>query len=357
MDKKITILHVIETLGLGGAEKSLVQTVNGMPGYRHVIVILQLPDTLKSQLKDAKLINLNCSSFFHRMKAVLKLIKIIKQEKADLVHAQLFHSTFVGRLASKGSMPFVFTLQSMLGEDLFKKDIFARILEKLTYSTNNYLIAVSNEALNDYKKYIKINPQRTTVIYNSIEEIFFAERYKLFIPGKKVRMIAVGNLKPLKNYDYILDALKEMPAEKFELDIYGDGTHRNFLQKRIDNEKLPVTLKGNVSDLHERVRGYDIYLHCSKYEGSSLAVFEAMACGLPLMVSDIPVLIENTGNFAIYTDLSNASDLAEKLIRIQRGELEVNELGEKGFQWVRTVAHPEVVLKQKLSFIKKCYNN
>jgi glycosyltransferase involved in cell wall biosynthesis len=353
MDKQITILHVIESLGVGGAEKSLVQAVNGMPGYRHIVAILHEPDTLKDKLTDARVINLAAHSIWQRWKAVKQLKQIIDAEQVDLVHAQLFNSTLVGRIASRGRVPFIFTLQSMLGEDLFKKDFVSRLLEKITYSKKNYLIAVSNEALNDYKKYIQPNQDRSTVIYNSIEQKFFAPSYKSFTPGRKVRLIAVGNLKPLKNYDYILDALKMIPGGLFELDIYGAGPHKDFLQQRIETEQLPVVLKGNVSDLQQRIGQYDIYLHCSKYEGSSLAIFEAMASGLPVIVSDIPVLRENTGGFSSYVDLQQPGDLAQKLIAVQKGELDINERGSKGFEWVKTVAHPSVVLAHTVNFYTK----
>lgn len=353
MEKRITILFVIESLGVGGAEKALVQTVNSMPQFRKIVVILHAPDILRTHLTDAELINLNCHSISDRVKAVRHLRKIIKNEKVDLVHAQLFNSSLVARLASRGTTPFVFTLQSMLGEDLFQKNIVARLAERFTYSHDNYIIAVSQEALNDYKKYIKTNPENETVIYNSIEEKFFAPSYKPVVPGKKLRMLAVGNLKPLKNHGYLLEALKSLPADFFELDIYGEGVDRDNLQTTIDTYNLPARLMGNVSDLDKRMKTYDLYLHCSKYEGSSLAVFEAMASGLPQVVSDIPVLIENTGGFATYVDLANPGDLAEKLDQIRTGERNINENGAKGFNWVKSVAHPDISRDRTLEVYDK----
>jgi L-malate glycosyltransferase len=353
MNRKITILHVIESLGLGGAEKAVVQAVNGNPEYRHIVAILHGPDVLKSQLKEAPFLNLEAVSVFDRVKAVSKLRKTILENKVDIVHAQLFNSTIVGRMASRGICPFVFTLQSMLGEDLFKKNYIARMVEKFTYSEGNYIIAVSNEALSDYRKYISANDRKATVIYNCIEENFFTDSFKRFVPGKKLRMVAVGNLKPLKNHEYILDALKHLPSGDFQLDIYGEGVQHEHLQNRINAEHLPAALMGNVSDLDKRLKDYDIYLHCSKYEGSSLAVFEAMASGLPLIVSNIPVLIENTGGFATYVDLSDPSDLASKLKNIRNGTEDINSQGEKGFEWVRTVAHPEVSRKQTVSIYEE----
>lgn len=109
MNIGLTIIHVIESLALGGAEKSLVQNVNAMPEYKHVVVILSEPDNLKVNLKNAEFINLNCSTFFQRLMAARKLREVIISMQPDLVHAQLFNSTLVARRASKGKVPFIFT--------------------------------------------------------------------------------------------------------------------------------------------------------------------------------------------------------------------------------------------------------
>jgi glycosyltransferase involved in cell wall biosynthesis len=347
---KLRILHIIESLGIGGAEKSLVQIVTGLSNYHHVVAILHSPDTLSNKLENIEIINLNSVSAWQKFRSIKKIRRIVKEKKIDLVHAQLFYSTLIGRVACQKSHPFIFTLQSMLGEDLLKKNRVARFLERKSYARENYVIAVSAAALNDYKKYVDVNDERVMIISNPIEAKFFGSSYKNLTPGKKIKLVAVGNLKPLKNFDYILDSLKNVPAENFELDIFGEGTLRKHLERRIQDEGLPVKLRGNVSDLHLHLRDYDIYLHCSKYEGASLAIFEAMATGLPLIVSDIPVLHENTGGYASFVNLNDPMQLTKVLIALQQGNIDVNGIGRKGFEWVKTIAHPDVVLHQIANF-------
>ncbi|HMG67696.1 MAG TPA: glycosyltransferase [Chitinophagaceae bacterium] len=349
------ILHIIESLGIGGAERSLIQMVNGLSEFDHIVVVLARPNDLAVQITNGKVINLGVTSFWGYLRAILRIRKLIKENSVTIVHAQLFKSTIVGRLAAGRKYPFVFTLQSMLGEDLFRKSFPARVLERLTCRPSNFLIAVSNEALHDYEKYIS-RPKEKRVISNSIDIRFFATVFKELTPQKKIRAVAVGNLKPLKNFDYLLDAFREIGSENFELDIYGEGVDRKHLETRIRVENLRVSLKGNAADLYERLKDYDIYLHCSKYEGASLAVFEAMASGLPLIVSDIPVLHENTGGFASFVNLSDSKDLAQKLILIQKGESNINTIGKKGFEWVKKIAHPDVVFTQIADFYDHIYS-
>lgn len=156
MNNKIKILHIIESLSVGGAEKSLIQTVNGLPEFDHLIVALSYPDDLASMITNARILTLGVTTLIGYWKAIFTIKKLIKKNNINIVHSQLFKSTIVGRLAAGKRIPFVFTLQSMLGEDLFKNSLRARIIERMTCQKRNYLIAVSKEALSDYEKYITV---------------------------------------------------------------------------------------------------------------------------------------------------------------------------------------------------------
>jgi hypothetical protein len=67
-------------------------------------------------------------------------------------------------------------------------------------------------------------------------------------------------------------------------------------------------------------------------------------------VSDIPVLHENTGGYASFVNLNDPMQLTKVLIALQQGNIDVNGIGRKGFEWVKTIAHPDVVLHQIANF-------
>jgi glycosyltransferase involved in cell wall biosynthesis len=75
-------------------------------------------------------------------------------------------------------------------------------------------------------------------------------------------------------------------------------------------------LKGQVSNIHEVLTQYDLFVMPSLFEGFSLSVLEAMAVQLPMLLSDIPSFREQCADTAIYFDLNDSNDFAAKFTHI-----------------------------------------
>ncbi|MBE6646416.1 MAG: glycosyltransferase family 4 protein [Ruminococcaceae bacterium] len=101
-----------------------------------------------------------------------------------------------------------------------------------------------------------------------------------------------GRLMDQKNHAMLIDAVsvvsKEYPDIKCE--IYGEGVLRDDLQNRIESHGLTgkVSLQGNVSNIHERLKECGIFVMTSEFEGLSNALVEAMMMGLPCITTDYP---------------------------------------------------------------------
>lgn len=131
-----------------------------------------------------------------------------------------------------------------------------------------------------------------------------------------------GRLMDQKNHAMLIDAVnivrKNHPEVKCE--IYGDGVLRNALQERINNLELAgaVSLMGNVSDIHERLKNCGLFVMTSEFEGLSNALIEAMMMGLPCITTDYPgadELIQDGVN-GIIVPRGDADKLAEQIKRI-----------------------------------------
>jgi glycosyltransferase involved in cell wall biosynthesis len=174
--------------------------------------------------------------------------------------------------------------------------------------------------LKDFDKWVGIKG-KSTVLYNVIDDSFFVNEPKKNFRSNGLRMVAVGNLRWQKNYPYLLKAFETMP-DNVSLDIYGDGDLRREFQNQIDAKGLNVRLCGHRIDMPLILRDYDLFVMSSLYEGFSLGLMEAMASGLPALLSDVPVLREAGGDCAVYFDLENPRDLVEKTLRfIENPEL------------------------------------
>jgi glycosyltransferase involved in cell wall biosynthesis len=326
-----TILHIIESLAVGGAEVLLVESLKGFNSeFRHVLVYMQPPETLLPFIVADKVYCLGHKDKFYAVKSTLKLRKIIIKEKIDLIHAHNYWPTMLARIAKPWKIPLIFTVHSLLSEDAFKINKLSLFLEKLTYDKSHHSIFVSETVKKDYDLHISIRGQ-SSVIGNFAADSFFEEKYKKETFSKDaLRMVAVGNLKYPKNYVYLIEAFKQLRDYPVYLDIYGQGSCEEEIQRKIEEYKLDkVTLKGNAEKPYTVLNQYDAFILSSIYEGMSLAVIEAMAIGLPCVLSDIDSNREVAGEAASYFSLSSTADCARKLINLYQNPDRLQQMGER----------------------------
>lgn len=104
------------------------------------------------------------------------------------------------------------------------------------------------------------------------------------------KIVTVGRLTPQKNQKMLISAFAALSAEnpELKLEIYGEGELREALQKQIDEIGLTdkAVLMGNCPDVHQRIKGAELFVLPSDYEGLSNALLEAMMMGLPCISTD-----------------------------------------------------------------------
>jgi glycosyltransferase involved in cell wall biosynthesis len=98
----------------------------------------------------------------------------------------------------------------------------------------------------------------------------------------------VARLEQQKDPLFALELLRQLPAH-VKLVWVGDGRLRGDFERMIQHYGLStrVFLEGWRTDARQRLAGFDIFLLPSEYEGFPFAVLEAMAAGLPCVVSDV----------------------------------------------------------------------
>jgi glycosyltransferase involved in cell wall biosynthesis len=139
--------------------------------------------------------------------------------------------------------------------------------------------------------------ERITTIVNGIDPDRFQSpesrselRQKLNLPTDRPVIISVGRLTRPKGYPYLLGALVLMASEARPLTlIVGDGPDRHDLESQITRLKLEhdVQLLGNRRDVPDLLAAADLFVLASLWEGLPLALLEAMASGLPSVVTAV----------------------------------------------------------------------
>lgn len=295
----------------------LVRVLKELKEYHNIVVTLQEKDYFGNELQCDEYICLNKPSLLSFPLAAVQLRKLIKKHKVDIVHSHLPQCNFVARLAVPGNIPLVTTIHTSIATAIDYKKWYIRLLDKLTYTCkSSAIIAVSNGALQDYFSVLHLKPHKTFVLYTFVD----TEQYQLqpvsSARDENFRIIAVGALRKGKNYAYLIEAFKKLHDSKIELHIYGNGPEKENIQAAIEVAKVPVVLKGQVSNIHEVLAGYDLFVMPSMFEGFSLSVLEAMAMQMPMMLSDIPSFKEQCADTAIYFDLNNTDDFVNKFTKI-----------------------------------------
>jgi glycosyltransferase involved in cell wall biosynthesis len=338
---KTNVLHVIDTLSVGGAEKLLVGIVNGLPQFNHHVVYLCGSNALEKDLPPTcKVVKLGFRSKWDTVRCVLQLRRYIRKHNIEAVHSHLVMATVITRLACPKKVQLFNTIHSMLGSRCFAPGKrMQRVIEKMTYKKRHHIIAVSEQVYNDYDSCIGIKGT-ASVLPNFVEDKFFKADYKRMSFNGTFRMVTVGNLKPAKNYPYLIEAFKKLP-KGIHLDVYGDGPLKNELQAEIEKHQLNIRLCGLRDDVHQVLPQYDMFVISSVVEGHPIALLEAMASGMPAILSDIPVLREATGNNGIFCDLANSNDFVNKVTAIANHEVDLDVYAKANFTRVKNMASKE----------------
>lgn len=327
-----SIMHIINSLSLGGAELLLKNTLQLLPGFNHTVVCLSAQNDLVEQMSQGNIevICIERSKPLPIWLTILKLRKIILEKQPALVHSHLFYSTICARLATPRTIPLVSTLHSVYSKDNFQINFKSLLAARLTLKKRHTLIGVSHYVLEDYFNYVPFKGKRF-VVHNFLPDDSFAY-HQHRSPEEQVKLVAVGNLKEAKNYRYLLQIVKQL--KNVSLDIYGTGGMEEELRNYIQKEKLAVRFCGSTVQIPAVFRNYDFFVQASCHEGFGLSVVEAMASGIPVLLSDIPVFREVTNGLCRFFPLDNPAKAAA-LIQEIFDEGYPAELPWQAFEFVR----------------------
>jgi glycosyltransferase involved in cell wall biosynthesis len=331
MSDKPVIVHVIDNLGRGGAETLLVDLLPEL-GNHYDIVLVTLTDYIEfdpSEISCKHRYSLDYNyaadlrSLIGLFRAARKLKNIIKKHKPVLVRSQLYWSTMVARLACPKQIPLIFSVHITLSDGIFYFNTKGRLLkwmEQLTYKKRHIMVGVTQEVVDDYQKTIGIKG-KSFVLHNYVKDAYFqhAIDYRPPVNGQ-LKIVAVGNPKKQKNYELVIGAFRLLKDPTVSCDIYGKSSYNEVLQKEIDKDRLPIYLKGKSPEVYRHLGKYDAYIMCSLFEGFGIAIAEAMAVGLPLFLSDLPVLREVSHGNAIFFNPDNDQQLKDRIEEFRSGK-------------------------------------
>lgn len=328
---KTTVLHIIDALNRGGAEKLLVNVVNALDtDFENIVLYFSSPHDLRSEIKTAKIICLDIPFSVSKLpKIVSGIRKVIEQNNVSIVHSHSYWTNIAVRFVRTKKLTVIQSYHSAVYDTMWKSNIvkLLALIDKVTYRKSIKLIAVS-----DYVKSIlerKLKYKNVKVLRNFVENPgIFNKECENYTLGEKLKIISVGNIKKEKNHDLVVEAFyRDLKDKNVKFDIFGTGTelekYRNDLkEKGITN----LQFKGQTSTVYEEMSKYNLFCMTSFSEACPLTPLEAMKVKLPMLLSDIPGFKEIAGENAVYFQSNNSDDLSDKINNIINGKikLEVN---------------------------------
>jgi glycosyltransferase involved in cell wall biosynthesis len=277
-----------------------------------------------------------------RYLAVMRQLKrFLKEVNPDLVHAH--YATSYGLLGSLlGFKPYVL---SVWGTDVFQfpgKSILHKALLKFNLNKATQVLSTSQVMANETRKYTQ----------RPIEVTPFGVDLERFRPNRKTeeegKQIVIGTIKSLEHtygIDLLIHAfsllITKHNMKHLKLLIVGGGTQEEVYRGLVKQLNLTsyVVFSGRVA--HEELVNYynrlDVYVALSRSESFGVAVLEASACELPVLVSNVGglpevVVNEKTGYIIPPEDPEKAAEVLSKLI----GDDQLRKrMGHEGRQWVQ----------------------
>lgn len=263
------------------------------------------------------------------IRAMLKLRACVAADKPCLVHAILTRpSIFVPPAVqmsgchtrvvvtqhgvhewSEGTLP------AYLVESAFRYGAaFADTIVTVSRAVARDLIAaIPSLSGKIYTIYNGVDTQRFHPNCPGYREELIAKLFPAADPRSAFLIGAAGNLRPIKGYDVFVKAAAQLRHRRdFRFIIWGEGCERARLEKAIESHGLRdrFVLPGFVDNLSRFLVACDCFVQPSRYESFGLAAAEAMACGVPVIASNVgglPELLEDgrTG-FLVPPDDPNA---------------------------------------------------
>ena len=347
--KPISILFVVDGLEFGGGERVFAQIINGLPENRYEAFLATAPNDAFQKAIIVK----NCSffpiDFSNRYNAanLLKLKKIIKDHRIDIVHGQGARAEFYARLAAglSGRKKCVSTVAMPVeGYDVrpWKRRLYGA-LDRFSERFVDRFLVVSDILVKSMTQVHGIAPGKVIKIYNGIETDLYRPENQLVNRGRirqefqvsnaEVLIGAIGRLVWQKGFEYFIQAIPELiqtlPKSRFVL--IGDGILRRGLESLAKDLKIRdhILFTGQRTDIRDTLAALDIVVIPSVLEGFPFVTLEAMAMGKPIVATAIDGISEQImdGREGILVPPRNTDNLAQAIIKIVSNPIMADTLG------------------------------
>ena len=357
------VLFLIDHLmALGGGETNLLRVAQLMPPelVRCSIATFRIKPEIRQSISVPVYI-FPWKRFFHldAWRAALALRRLIKTEKVDIVQTYFETSNLWGGLVAKLSGALLLSSRRDMGILRESKHALAyRVVNKIS----DRVLAVSEEVKKFCVDADRVDPNKVSVVYNGVDLKHIAEESSVVNPFADVDwakaphiVTCVANIRRVKGIDVLIrtaqQVCRELPNAVFVVAgslydrDYSEEMHAMIRSMRLEKN---VKLLGFVGDPIPLLKMSSAFCLLSRSEGFSNALLEAMACGVPAVVTRVggnpEAIIDGENGFLV--PMEDDAAAAEKLLTLLRDPERAANIGECGRNSVQTRFSAEVMIRK-----------
>ena len=365
----LKVLHIITHLVLGGAQDNTLVTVAKHDRSQFEVHLASNPSGFwlerGKQVADVfhPLTHLvNPISPLEDIIALVEIVKLLRQEKFDVIHTHSSKAGILGRWAGRivGIPVIVHTVHGFAFHyfmPTWKKQLYI-FLEQISRSCADFYITVSELNRKEAVQLKLFNFDNSTTIYSGIDLTKLDRdadlnlvKNQIGIPEKWQTIVSVGRLDRQKSPNFLIDAFAQVL--QYHLDtlllLVGDGELRQELEAQVS--RLDITNKvrflGSREDVPEILKIADIFALSSLWEGLGRAMTEAMLVGKPVVVPaiyGIPEIVHHHETGLLF-EAKNVERLANNLIYLLEHPEERDRLGQNAKNLTRNLFDGDAMVR------------
>jgi glycosyltransferase involved in cell wall biosynthesis len=292
--RPIHVLHLVVAGDIGGAERLLVDLARRPGGTRsrHTVALFTPNRALATWLVDAGLrvrdrgpVRENPLAYLWRTFGpadLAWLLRVIAEEKPDLLHLHTFQSHVLGvRAAQAARIPCIRTEHHVDYYEDPSRSPFTRWAAKRT----NVIVAISDYVARVVTTTDPSLRARMVTVRNGVDVAYFApdDNARPFADARARHFVVSCRLEPWKQVHLAIEALAHVPNAR--LTVVGDGSQRRSLEAQSQDPRVAgrVTFVGYHRDPRPFLHAADVAIACSKDEPLGLSVLETLAVGRPVI--------------------------------------------------------------------------
>jgi glycosyltransferase involved in cell wall biosynthesis len=366
------VMHLIATNFYGGPEKQIVEHLKRLNGNHFQGILASYleggnPNQTLEQAEIAGLKNFGIPiSGRFDFRALVKIIRLLRLERVDLLCTHGYRSTVMGWWAGRRvGIPVVAFSRGYTAENL--KVAFYEWLDRMFLKRANGIIFVS-EGQRKRLEGLGITGRRSWVVHNAVAADSSRESLsrdlrkevleRLGIPGGVEMVVSAGRLSPEKGHRFLVEAIGMLQGGSNNANFVfcGEGPCQNDLEKRSKDLEISEICHfvGFRHDLKEIFQAMDLMVLPSLTEGLPNVILEAFACAKPVVATDVggvPEIVENGVN-GILVPPERSDLLAEAIKNCLIAHEKRRMMGEAGYHKVKS----EFTFESQTQKLEAIYN-